>query len=82
MLRKITIAVDCVDDKERDAVQRIMNDVSSMRFLQGNRIIGMYPYFKRHEGELYQLFNLVGERGVKALLSGQGISLVTKLAKG
>lgn len=80
-LRKIVIAVDCVDDAQRDRVQGIMNEVSGMRVLDGGKIEGMYPYFRSHQVELMQLFRLVGNGGVKALMSGQGIGLVTKLAR-
>lgn len=80
-LRKIILAVDCADDAQRDRVQGIMNEVSGMRILEGAKIEGMYPYFRQHQGELYQLFNLVGNGGVKALMSGLGISLITKLAR-
>ena len=80
-LRKVIIAIDCADDAQRDRVQAIVNEISGMRILDGTKIEGMYPYFKAHQGELYQLFNLVGKGGGKALVSGQGISLITKLAK-
>lgn len=80
-LRKIIIAVDCTDDAQRDRVQSIMNEVSGMRVLDGMKIEGMYPYFKSHYRELIGLFNLIGHGGVKALLSAQGIGLVTKLAR-
>lgn len=80
-LRKIIIAVDCADDAQRDRVQGIMNEISGMRVLDGTKIEGMYPYFRSHQGELYQLFNLVGKGGVKALVSAQGISIITKLAR-
>lgn len=81
-LRKIVLAVDCADDAQRDRVQAIMNEISGMKMLNGSKIEGMYPYFRKHQGELYQLFNLIGNGGVKALMSGQGISLITKLARG
>lgn len=82
MLKKVYIVVDVADDDEKQRVQGVMNDISNMRVLKGGQILSMYPYFKRHEMELVQLFTLVGTRGIKALMSGQGISLVTKLARG
>lgn len=80
-LRKVNIGVECTDDAQRDRIQAIMNEVSGMGLLNGTNIEGMYPYFRSHQGELIQLFNLVGKGGVKALMSGQGIGLVTKLAR-
>ena len=80
-LRKIILAVDCADDAQRDRVQEIMNEISGMRFLNGERIEGAYPYFKSHQGELYQLFGMVSKNGIKSLMSGQGVGLLTKLAR-
>lgn len=80
-LRKINIAVDCVDDKERDAVQSIMAEISGMRFMRGETIVGMYPYIKKHQGELVQLFSMIKSGGVKSLLSVQGGVLLNKLRK-
>lgn len=80
-LRKIVLAVDCADDAQKDRVQAIMNEISGMRMFDATKIEGMYPYFRQHQGELYQLFNLIGNGGVKALMSKQGISLITKLAR-
>lgn len=80
-LRKINIAVDCTTDKERDEVQQIMSEISGMRVLRGDMIVGMYPYIKRHQGELMQLFSMIKSGGVKSLLSVQGGVLLNKLRK-
>lgn len=79
--RKILIAVECADDAQRDRIQNIMNEVSGMNLLVGTQIEGMYPYFRNHRMELQQLFALVAQNGVKSLMSGQGLSLITKLAR-
>lgn len=80
-LRKIYIAVDCDDEAQRDRIQNIMNEVSGMGLLVGRQIEGMYPYFRSHHAELRQLFKLIANGGVKSIMSGQGIALITKLAK-
>lgn len=80
-LRKILIAVDCNDEAQRDRIQNIMNEVSGMGLLRAGQIEGMYPYFRNHRMELQQLFALVAQNGVKSLMSGQGLSLITKLAR-
>lgn len=80
-LRKIMIAVECADDAQRDRVQKIMDEVSGMRMLNGDRIESAYPYLKAHWGDLRALFGMVSKNGVKALMSGKGIGLMTKLAK-
>lgn len=76
------MVVDCADDNERDQVQRVANDISSMKILSGRQILGVYPYFRRHEGEIYQLLTMVSNNGLKGLMSGQGIGILTKLARG
>ena len=80
-LRKIIIGVNCADDAQRDRVQDIFAEISGMELFDGNKIEDVYPYIRSHQGELMDLFNLVSKGGVKSLMSGQGISLVTKLAR-
>ena len=80
-LRRIEIAVECADDAQRDRVQGIMNEVSGMRLLDGAKIEGAYPFLKAHWGDLRSLFGLVQKGGIKSLMSGQGIGLMTKLAR-
>jgi hypothetical protein len=81
MLRKITIAVDCADDAERDRVQEIATEISNMRILDGRRLTGIWPYVQAHKGDIQQLFSLISEGGIKALVSGKGIQLLTRLTK-
>ena len=80
-LRRIEIAVECADDAQRDRVQGIMNEVSGMRLLDGAKIECAYPFLKTHYGDLRSLFGLVSKGGIKSLISGQGIGLMTKLAR-
>lgn len=81
MLRKIYIVIDCENDSQKESVQQIMNDLSNMRLIDGKNIESMYPFFKLHQGELMQLFNMVRKGGVKSLFSIQGGSLLNKLTK-
>lgn len=81
MLRKIIIAVDCADDNERDRVQQIATEVSNMRILDGRKMVGIWPYVQAHKGDIQQLFSLITDGGVKALVSGKGIQLLTRLTR-
>lgn len=81
MLRKIIIAVDCADDNERDRVQQIATEVSNMRILDGRKMVGIWPYVQAHKGDIQQVFSLVSEGGIKALLSGKGIQLLTRFTR-
>lgn len=79
--RKIYLAVDCTDDAQRDAVQKICNEISNMRVLDATRIQSMYPFFRQHQNELQQIFSLVKDKGVKGLISMQGANLLSRLTK-
>mgnify|MGYP006976581772 CR=1 FL=1 len=81
MLRKIIIAVDCANDEERDRVQGIMQEISGMGILSAQSIIGMYPFLKSNRGQLFELFNMVSNGGVKSIMSAKGINLISQLAK-
>lgn len=80
-LRKIIIAVDCVDDAQKERVQNIVNEISGMRMLDGGKIEDVYPFFRLHHAEISQLFSMVSRNGIKSVMSGQGLALITKLAK-
>ena len=81
MLRKIIIAVDCADDAERDRVQAIATEVSNMRILDGHMMVGIWPYVQAHKGDMQQLFSLISEGGIKALVSGKGVQLLMRFAR-
>lgn len=81
MLRKITIAVDCADDQERDMVQDIMAEISGMGILSANSIIGMYPFLKANRAQIFELFGMVSKNGIKSIISTKGISMLTQLTR-
>jgi hypothetical protein len=81
MYRKIIIAVDCEDDKQKEEVQAVANELSRMGLFQGDKILGAYPYFVKNGGDIKKLFSLVSQGGVKSLMSAQGISVISRLAK-
>lgn len=81
MLRKITIAVDCADDQERDMVQDIMAEISGMGILSANSIIGMYPFLKANRAQIFELFGMVSKNGIKSVISAKGISMLTQLTR-
>lgn len=81
-LRKFYIVIDCEDDEQKEAVQAAMNELSNSRILTSRNIISMYPFFRKHRSELFELFNMVRSGGVKSLLSVRGGALINKLRKG
>ena len=78
-LRKLYIAIDCASEEERDAVQRVLEEVSNMRVLTGSSIVRMYPMFQQKRRELTELFRMIAEGGVKSLLSMRGAQIINKL---
>ncbi len=81
-LRKLYIAVDCEDDEQKNAVQTALNELSNTRVLTSRNIISMYPFFKKHQSELIELFGMIKTGGIKSLLSVRGGTLINNLRKG
>lgn len=81
-LRKLYIVVDCEDDEQKEAVQTALNELSNTRVLTSRNIISMYPFFKKHQSELIELFGMIKSGGIKSLLSVRGGTLINNLRKG
>ena len=59
-----------------------IRDRSNTRALTSRTVISMYPFFKKHRDDLFELFNMVKTGGVKSLLSVRGGTLINNLRKG
>lgn len=81
MLKKVFLAIECDDEKQRDEAQLVLNELSNARVITADRLIKAYPMFKQREVEIRQLFALVAHNGAKGLMSMQGVSLITQLMK-
>lgn len=81
MLKKVFLAIECADEKQRDEAQLILNELSNARVITADKIIKAYPLFKAREPQIRQLFGIVAQSGVKGLLSMQGASLLTQLIR-
>lgn len=80
--RKLYIVVDCEDEEQKEAVQNALNELSNARVLTSRNIISMYPFFKKHQAELVELFNMIKVGGIKSLFSLRGGMLMNNLRKG
>ena len=78
-LRKISVAVDCDNDQQRDMVQNIATDMSNRMTIKANNIIDIYPLLVNNHKALSELFNLITKDGPKSLLTPKGIATITKL---
>ena len=81
-LRKFFIVLECDDEAQHDAAQRVFNELSNARLFNAGTLVRAYPMYKSREVDLRQLFSLVSANGVKGLLSVQGATLLAKLARG
>jgi hypothetical protein len=81
MLRKLFIVIECDDDKQRDNVQAIFNELSNTRVLTADKILKAYPMYKAREADIRQLFAIVSNNGVKGLMSVQGATLLTNILR-
>ena len=81
MLKKVFLAIECADEKQRDEAQTILNEISNARVITAERLIKAYPIYKQREPEIRQLFAIISQSGAKGLMSMQGVSLITKLMK-
>ena len=81
MLKKVFLAIECADEKQRDEAQLVLNELSNMRVIDAAKLVKAYPMFKQRETEIKQLFAIVSQNGVKGLLSMQGASILTQLMR-
>lgn len=81
MLKKVFLAIECADEKQRDEAQLVLNEISNARVITAERLIKAYPVYKQREPEIRQLFAIISQSGAKGLMSMQGVSLITKLMK-
>lgn len=80
MLRKLYIVIDCDDEVQVQTIQNELNQLSNSRVLTGKKIMSMLPYYKSHRTLLNELFKLVSQGGIKAVLSMKGAQLMSKLS--
>lgn len=68
MYRKITIAVDCADDKEQAAIQRIAKEASEMMRLKAEDVLRFYPLFQKNSGLIVSSVKAISNEGMSGVL--------------
>lgn len=68
MQRKIILVVDCADDKEKELVQGIANEISGTFNMKGSDLISFYPFVKKNKALLYSAVNTVSRDGKKGMM--------------
>ena len=68
MQRKIIIVVDCADDKEKELVQGIANEISGTFNMKGSDLISFYPFVKKNKALLYSAVKTVARDGKKGMM--------------
>ena len=66
MFKKIYLAIDVTDDAQRERLQRIADELSNARLVNGNQLENAYPMYCKYETELRQLFHNVSRNGFGA----------------
>lgn len=81
MLKKVFLAIECADEKQRDELQPILNEISAMRVITAEQFLKAWPLIKARQGEIRNLFALIAQNGVKGIMSMQGVSAITQLMR-
>jgi hypothetical protein len=68
MQRKIILVVDCADDKEKELVQGIANEISGTFNMKGSDLISFYPFVKKNKALLYSAVKTVAKDGKKGMM--------------
>ena len=68
MQRKISLVVDCADDKEKELVQGIANEISGTFNMKGSDLISFYPFVKKNKALLYSAVKTVARDGKKGMM--------------
>lgn len=68
MQRKIILVVDCADDKEKELVQDIANEISGTFNMKGSDLISFYPFVKKNKALLYSAVKTVARDGKKGMM--------------
>lgn len=68
MQRKIILVVDCADDKEKELVQGIANEISGTFNMKGSDLISFYPFVKKNKALLYSAAKTVAKDGKKGMM--------------
>lgn len=66
--RKIVLAVDCANDQEQAAVQKIAEEISSTFKISGQDLIRFYPFVKQNRAILYSAVKVVANEGKKGVV--------------
>ena len=68
MQRQIILVVDCADDKEKELVQGIANEISGTFNMRGSDLISFYPFVKKNKALLYSAVKTVAKDGKKGMM--------------
>lgn len=66
--RKIILAVDCDNEQQQQAVQRIAEEISKTFQISAKDLINLYPFVSQHKALLYSAVKTVSKEGKKGLL--------------
>lgn len=68
MYKKITLAVNCDSEEQRQMAQKIAQDVSQTFRLEAKDLINMYPMIASHKALLYSVVKTISQEGKKGII--------------
>lgn len=80
-LRKLYIVLDCDNDQQKEQVQSLLNEVSNARMLNGRQLVSMAPIIQRNRADITELFNMIRQGGIKAIMSIKGGLIISRISK-
>jgi muramoyltetrapeptide carboxypeptidase LdcA involved in peptidoglycan recycling len=80
MLGKVYLVLDFDNDEQKNDVQEAFKEISNMRTISGRQVQQMYPFFRAHRQELSELFSMISQGGVKAIMSLRGAQLIKNIS--
>lgn len=79
--RKLYIVLDCDDDQQKEQVQSLLNQISNARLLNGRQLVNMAPVVQRNQQDIAELFNMIRQGGIKAIMSVKGGLIISRISK-
>ena len=66
--KKVTIAVDCDNEQEKEMVQVMAKELSETLRLKAKELINFYPVLEKNRNLIYTAMQLVSREGKRGLL--------------
>lgn len=66
--KKVTIAVDCENEQEKEMVQVMAKELSETLQLKAKELINFYPVLEKNRNLIFTAMHLISKEGKRGLL--------------